>query len=171
VSEPQWLAARGIGAPQQAGVIRAARALQLYAVRRAALGVLLHAETTGLTDQDAKAAAVALEARALGVKVAPEEGGAFRIELDDGLRSATYLKAALAAADQRERLQERFWVSPDAGRELLGRWSSGTSEELAVSPGAAEALVRTLGGGAQSHSVSPVPDAGLLGPGDGGTPR
>ncbi len=173
VMDPAWLSARGVTEAQQPAVIRSARALMLYSVRRAALGVLLHAETVGLGDPEAKAAAVALEARALGVKVPLGEGASLRLELDDGLRSGTTLKAALAAAEVREQLGDRFWASPDAGQALLARWAAGTSTELVVS--SSDALVRLLGVSAPSRAVGPtsVVDAGSVEPAggiDGGAP-
>jgi len=144
-AEPAWLTARGIAEAQQPDVIRAARALSLYAVRRAALGVLLHVETLGLPDPEARATAVALEARALGVKVPPEEGAGLRRALDDGLRAGTSLKAALLAAEARAGLPERYFSAPDSGPALLAGWASGTALEVRPSPRAVEALCRALG--------------------------
>lgn len=149
--DPAWLSARGVAEALKPEVIRIARALMLHSVRRAALGVLLHAETMGLGDQEARAAAVALEARAMGVKVPPEEGAFLRLELDDGFRSGTSLKAALAAAEAREWLGERFWESPGAGQAIVSRWATGTSTEVTFS--SAAALYRLLVVGPPSPPV------------------
>lgn len=157
LTEPSWLASVGVGEADQPAILRTARALGLYEVRRAAMGVLLHAETVGLGEQEARAAAVALQRRVLGVKVPAEEGASVRLELDDGLRSGTTLKAALLAAEERGRLGERFWASADAGQRLLARWAPGTSTSAAPSAGAVEALCRALGVSPAPPALSPTP--------------
>lgn len=174
--DPAWLSARGVADALKPEVIRIARALMLHSVRRAALGVLLHAETMGLGDQEARAVAVALQARALGVKVPPEEGAFLRLELDDGFRSGTALKAALAAAEAREWLGERFWESPSAGQAIVSRWATGTSTEVTFSSTAALCrlvLARPPDPPVRAASAAPAVDgqkvdAGVLDGLDGG---
>jgi hypothetical protein len=148
--EPGWQAARGVPEAQREPAARQARALSLYALRHAAALVLLHAEPPDLPEAEARARAVKTLALALGVKVAPEEGVRLRVELDDGLRGATELKASLAAAVLRQRLGEGWWSAPERVVPALeAAFAPGASQpfEAAWGPPAAglEALLRRLG--------------------------
>jgi hypothetical protein len=130
--------------------------------------VLLHLETAGLAEADARSRAVELMGRALGVKVAPAEGLRLRLELDDGLRSATQLKAMLLAAARRATLSDAWWTQ---AKPLLAEWKSGTAIPINEDPARVRALVVSLGGApveAQSKAFTPPTEALDAGAADAG---
>ncbi len=154
VLEPEWLTARGISPEHHAAVIAAAKANRLYAVRRACLGVLLHLETAGLPEADARAHAVELMGRALGVKVTAAEGVRLRLELDDGLRSATQLQALLLASQRHATLGAAWWKQ---AKPVLAEWSAGTATPIAEDASRVAALARLLEGAPAQPAAQAFP--------------
>lgn len=111
LTEDAWLSANEVNNRPQ--VIAAARALHLFALRRAAGVVLARLETQTITDEPAaRAKFVAIMSRAMGLTLAPEEGARWRLETDDFLRSATQLNAMLGAEAWRVKLGEGWWLKP-----------------------------------------------------------
>jgi hypothetical protein len=109
LTEDAWLTANEVNNRPQ--VIAAAKALRLFALRRAAGVVLARLETQTISDEtQARARFVAIMARATGLSLAPEEGARWRLETDDFLRSATQLDAMLAAEAWRVHLGEGWWL-------------------------------------------------------------
>lgn len=159
VAEPKWLEARQVPDPLQPEVVRAAHAQWLYSLRRASLQILLRVETAGLPDGDARLKAQQIIGHALGVKVSADDGARLRLELDEGLRSGSVLKAALEAATERDRLGDTWWQTAQGFAALEPRLAAGTAYAPAPTPRrqALEALVRQLG-------------VGLAAPVDGGVP-
>lgn len=127
VQEPAWLQARGIAEADHAAIVAAARAQRLYALRRACMAVLLRIETDGLSDSEAHARVEQISAHALGVKASKEDALRLHLDLDEGLRAASVLKAAFQAALERERLGARWWGSPEGLKSLAPRLAAGTS--------------------------------------------
>ena len=90
LEDPAWLEAQGVQHRDE--VVATARALRLFALRRAAGVVLAGVGTAGLADEaDARANYVAVMGRALGMPLREEEGARWRLETFDFLRSATTL--------------------------------------------------------------------------------
>ncbi len=106
------------------------RAQRLYALRREAGTVLARLETHGLSDAEARPRYVELMSRALGVKLSPADGVRHRLDTADFLRSASALRAQVAAAAIAGRLAHRFgatwWKAPEARAALMGVWAEGT---------------------------------------------
>jgi hypothetical protein len=159
-TDPAWLAARSLAEPLRGPVSRQARALELHALRRTAALVLLHHQTSGLPEAEARLKLVEVLKGALAVKVGPEEGVRLRLELEDGLRCATELKATLAAAVLRQRLGAGWWASPDAGARLLEAFAPGASQTVEAAWGPPSAGVEaTLAHLGLTEAPAP-PDAG-----------
>ncbi len=125
LTEDEWLAEMKVN--DRSAVRAAAKAQQLFALRRAAGTVLARLELTDMPDAAARARFVAIMTHALGVKMTPEDGVRMRLETDDFLRSATMLRSMLLAATLRERLGPGWWRRPEAGQALLNLWAKGTA--------------------------------------------
>ena len=111
LTEDAWLAANEVNNRPQ--VIAAAKALHLFALRRAAGVVLARLETQTINDEGAaRTRFVAIMSRATGLTLAPEEGARWRLETDDFLRSATQLDAMLSAEAWRVKLGDGWWLKP-----------------------------------------------------------
>ena len=114
--DKEWLMARGFDASQADGIVAAARMLRLYELRRACLSVLVQLES--LSEEELPARVATLAELALGVKATPSEGKRIFAELNDDLRSGTWLTSAAAAALLRQSLAAKSWPKPEAVRAL-----------------------------------------------------
>lgn len=140
--EAAWLESLGLQASARRVVIEAWQVQRLFQVRRAAASFLVRLDCVEPNDAAAKTRAAALFTRALGVQHSVADMARMRVDTDDGLRSATTLRAMLMAEHLRGQLNaaagEPWFRSAGAGKALVELWTTGSSVPL-------EARVAPLG--------------------------
>jgi hypothetical protein len=135
--EPSWLEAQGVQEPARRVVIEAWQVQRLFRVRRAAAAFLVRLDCVEANDARARVQAAAIYTRALGVTHTEADMAHMRLDSEDGLRSATTLRAMLMGEYLRVQLNslptkaqgvgEPWFRNPGAVKALVDLWSTGSS--------------------------------------------
>lgn len=166
VGEDAWLEAQALQPPARKAVIEAYQVQRLFQVRRAAAAYLVRLDCLEKSDDQSRARAAAIFTRALGVAHTEADMVRMRLDVEDGLRSATTLRALLLGEHLRAQLagaaKAPWFTQEQSGKALLELWAPGSSEQV-------EARVAPLGDALTAFwqrtlELTPVgqpPDGGL----------
>lgn len=131
VGDDAWLAEQGLQEPARRAIIEAFEVQRLFQVRRAAAAYLVRLDCLEKDDPGAKGRAAAIFTRALGVSHTEADMVRMRLDVEDGLRSATTLRAMLLGDHLRSELNAAaggaWFKSEGSGRALVELWKAGSS--------------------------------------------
>ena len=178
-----WLKAQGVSDAAAASTIASARALRLYACRRAAGNLIAQHNAQGATDAFSAEAWKDSSTHALAIPAAAEDAARWRLERDPLYKGVDLLRALQLAEQLRKKLGAEWWSAPGSGAILRAAWSGSDAGANAVGidggrvAGAVASVVKEASRDAGLTPVIDPTDSGFVGavkaassqaPGDGG---
>jgi len=122
-SNAAWLKQQGVADEAAKPSLASSTALQLFALRKTAAGLLTMIESRGQTPEFAAESYRAWSARALSIQVPLEDAPRFQLERDPLYRGVELLQSAEAVAALRSTLAPEWWSAPETTAKLREAWA------------------------------------------------